>query len=155
MEQRKKTKGDIKNYLCERFKQRNIPLSLYIYNPLESLFLFERAFEFRAVIEQRLNRFNRFLQSSSILRTNESSDWELSMEIFWSSEGKASYFFIIRRELKFCSLIRSRSRNFRERRLIGFEGCSLVRVWRLILKSQWGDCGWCIMDPMIGGAAVI
>lgn len=42
--------------------------SLYIYTSLSkasSIFLFKRAFEFRAMIEQRLNRF---LQSPSILR---------------------------------------------------------------------------------------
>lgn len=59
--------NDNKNCLCgDKARDSNsetslsLTLFLYIYKPFESLFLFERAFEFCAVIEQRLNRFNRF-----------------------------------------------------------------------------------------------
>lgn len=71
MEQREEeNKGgynDNKNCLCgDKARDSNsetslsLTLFLYIYKLFESLFLFERGFEFRAVIEQRLNRFNRF-----------------------------------------------------------------------------------------------
>lgn len=74
MEQREEeNKGgynDNKNCLCgDKARDSNsetslsLTLFLYIYISLSkasSTFLFERAFEFRAVIEQRLNRFNRF-----------------------------------------------------------------------------------------------
>lgn len=74
MEQREEeNKGgynDNKNCLCgDKARDSNsetslsLTLFLYIYISLSkasSTFLFERGFEFRAVIEQRLNRFNRF-----------------------------------------------------------------------------------------------
>lgn len=62
--------NDNKNCLCgDKARDSNsetslsLTLFLYIYISLSkasSTFLFERGFEFRAVIEQRLNRFNRF-----------------------------------------------------------------------------------------------
>lgn len=69
---RKKTKGDITTIkiVCAAIRREiqtakhpflSLSFSIYIsLSKASSTFLFERGFEFRAVIEQRLNRFNRF-----------------------------------------------------------------------------------------------
>lgn len=90
---RKKTKGDITTIkiVCAAIRREiqtakhpflSLSFSIYIsLSKASSTFLFERAFEFRAVIEQRLNRFNRFSNHRRFF-----GDWELSMEFLIESK---------------------------------------------------------------------